>query len=893
MLSLKKISAILLTLCGAAAAYWPCTAPAGDTDQFAKLFDPGIELPDPGSNLKQHIRADKWKTSGKTMFLSGNVYMPYGNLILRADKVMIDSESRDIEAAGNITFSTVRRVKQTVTLEELERLMRQPDLLLEITGQSVDPLGQQKLEVMVSSSGSVVKADRLSGNLHSGLITFSNIEMQVNTFTCRADRGIRQPGGQIKLENAEFSSCEYLREDQSHISFVLKNADIFPHETNGFGFDNMEKDHTEYSIWGYNGTFRIYDVPILWLPLFYTPKDESPRLFQMQFGKSGDWGFYGLFSKKFELMSYPYVSATLDLDWYSLRGIGYGAHAAVATENSRTELSAYSIHDNRPYESSSDKPWHPDSDARLNIPDDRFDFRITNMTHLTPRLDFRGQVEWMSDAYMLDDYFSDLADAFSEPASYAALEYQADRYSASIYARFQVNDFFTTVQKLPEARLDLPRQEIIPGWNIYYQGSHTADYLRMSWAEFDRDLKNPLSKLEDYETGRFDSVNFLYYPLRTKYFNIVPRAGLRLTGYTNTSRVKLSEEDIFALQVAADPDDDYGVKVKNYDDDGASKLRVVAEFGVEANTKIYRTWQNVRSSFLGLDGLRHICEPYINYTFITDPNVDREKLLYFDDIDRLRELNFIRFGLRNRLQTRRGSFRDATIHEWFSMENYWDIYFNEDDYFNHIGDFCTKLSFRPTNELTFTGFMSIDAGNNQDHEIQSLRGDREAGRPGIGGTFFNRLYFGVQYRPIEDIVFNLSYDYKDGYIGRAAYSMGSTLTEIDSGSSFDQFYVTDRTQTLNFGVSAPLTPDRKTFGAYNISYDFEEGAFTKQSLAISRLFHCVRVSAMVELERDRDDDNDVEYETSFAVYATLVGLEEPIDYVRRRAVSEFTGLNGD
>ncbi len=893
MLKLRHLHFMLPLLCCALAVCSLCPVQAAvDTKGVGSYFDPGIELPDLTSQDLQHIRADKWRMSGETLFVSGNVYMPYGDSIIRADRAMIDTESNDIEAFGNIQLFSVKRTPQTLSIDELERLLQQPGIAVEYLGVTVDPLGNRKLKINVVTRGSMIKATRMSGNMISGAMSFKDAELRVNTFTCKAERCVRQPGGELKLERAQFSSCEYLREDQEHFSFMLNTADLYPHESIGYGFKNSEKDYTEYSLWGYNGTLRIYGVPVLWLPMLYTPKDESPRLFQMQFGRSGDWGVYGLFTKKFDLFEYPRTSMALDLDWYSLRGIGYGTHGRVVTENSFTELSAYSIYDHRPYESSSDKPWREGSDARLNIPHDRFDFRITNMTHITPRLDFRGQVEWMSDAYMLDDFFSNRANALGEPASYAALEYQHERYSASLYTRFQANDFFTTVQKLPEARLDMPRQEILfSGSNLYYQGSHTAAYMRMSWAEFDRELKNPLSKLRDYETGRFDSVNFLYYPLRTPYFNIVPRAGLRLTGYTNTSSVPLSEQDIFALQVAADFDDDYGVAVRNYRDDGDSKMRLVAEFGVEANTKIYRSWQNVRSAFLGLDGLRHVCEPYINYTYITDPTVDREDLLFFDDIDRIRELNFIRLGLRNRLQTRRGDFRGSRIHQWFSMENYWDIYFNEDDYFNHVGDFCTKLNFNPTDELSFTGIISIDAGQNQDHDLDTTRGDRTISRRGIKGTFFNRLYLSMQYKPIRDVAISLFYDYRDGYIGRAAYSMGSSLTEIDSGSAFDRYYVTERSQTFNFGIRAPITPDRKTIGVYSIAYDFEEGAFTKQTIGISRVLHCVKVSGLLMLERDRDDDNNVEYDFSFAVYATLVGLEGPMDSVRRSAVSKFTDDN--
>lgn len=885
----NMVPAVMLVVASAAGFLCPEAGAAADGDSLAKMFDPGIKVPTSKTNELQHARADQWRMVGRTIFVKGNVYIPYGNLTVRADQAMIDLESRDLEAKGNIRLSVVRKSVATVTLDELERLQALPDTVTEITGIVIDPLGNRKLNVIIYSEGSRIEAERLSGNFATGLVNFTKLKLQVKNFVCKADHGTRQPGGELKLDGIELSSCEYLNEDQSHFSIGLDSANLYPHETEGYGFSYGESDQGEYSIWGYNGTFRIYGVPVLWLPMFYKPKDESPGLFQMQVGETSDWGYYMLLSRKFQISDDPFTTVSLDLDWYGLRGLGYGARTSINTATSKTYIGAYSIYDIRPYESSGTKPGGKGG-GRLDIPHERFDFQVTNMTHISPRLDFRGQIEWLSDAYMLEDYFQSRANTISEPASYAAFEYQANHFSSAIYARFQVNKFFTTVQRLPELRMDMPRQEILPGTNLYYQGSHTADYLTMNWAEFDRPLKNPDSKVEDYHSGRFDSVNFLYYPIRASMINIVPRAGLRMTGYTNSSKAPIDTEDVYRMQLAANTENDYGLPVKNYDDDGGSRFRFAFETGIEINTKIYRSWQDVRNAFWELDGLRHVAEPYINYTFLPEPTVNRDYLFFFDDIDRIDEQNFLRLGLRNRLQTRTGGFASGRLREWFNMENYWDIYFDEMEDFNHIGDFCTKLTFSPTSQVTLTGFLQIDAGQNQDHDTEAQRAGRDAGRPGLSTSLLNRAYLALTYSPIEDLIFNLSYNYQDAYVGRAAYSMGSTLTEIESGSVFDQYYGDSRTQTINFGVLFPITPDRKTFGAYNISYDFEEGGITQQTLGVSRIFHCVKVSALLSRERERDDDNSLTYNHSFSVNATLVGLEEPVDAVRRTAVSKLTGL---
>ena len=77
-----------------------CSAAGG----FNMNFDLGFKPPQRKPGELQHARADQWRLSGRTLFVRGNVYIPYGNMIIRADSAMVDLESRDIEAKGNISF---------------------------------------------------------------------------------------------------------------------------------------------------------------------------------------------------------------------------------------------------------------------------------------------------------------------------------------------------------------------------------------------------------------------------------------------------------------------------------------------------------------------------------------------------------------------------------------------------------------------------------------------------------------------------------------------------------------------------------------------------------------------------------------------------------------------
>ena len=96
-------------------------------------------------------------------------------------------------------------------------------------------------------------------------------------------------------------------------------------------------------------------------------------------------------------------------------------------------------------------------------------------------MDFRGVVDVLNDFNFLEDFFDARYNRNVQPPSYAAVEYEGERFSAALQTTFRVNDFFSTVERLPELRLDFFRQELFK--NIYYQGETSAGYYRTKWRE--------------------------------------------------------------------------------------------------------------------------------------------------------------------------------------------------------------------------------------------------------------------------------------------------------------------------------------------------------------------------------------------------------------------------
>jgi len=830
-----------------------------------------------GFSQLKHIKADNWSIVGKNIVVRGNVYIPYGKFTIYADRAVVNTESKDFEAIGNVRIYELLKKKTMIDLNKLAELSAYPQSSVDILGYKIDPTGKQYATVEVTYRGNMFKAKKVTGNLSSGYFQFVDFTVRYDTFTMRAKSGTRKPGGEITIKDGEMSSCSYLENNNEHYSVKCSSATLSPQQTKGFGISGSP-DLGDHSIWARNCSYNVYGIPVLWLPFIHKPKDESLGLFQFQGGYNSFWGAFFLLSKRYRLSDSPYSSVKLMADYYTMRGFGYGADADIVSEFSKTRILGYGLYDMKPYETTEDVASH-----RLEIPHARYNVRINNVSHLTPRLDFRGQFQLLSDYYFLYDFFKNQYNNNPEPSTYGAFEYQFDRFTASIFSRVQTNNFFNTVESLPTFRLNFPRQELFS--NIYWEGQTSIGYNSMKWREFDRPrtLGNKVDP-KNYESTRFDMVNMFYYNLKLKNFSIIPRAGVRLTYYSRSSEQKVTSKDVMALCAVSAPEGNSNATVVNYDAKGGGKVRFVGEVGVETSAKISRSWLNVRNAYWQLDGLRHVIEPYMNYTYIPDPSVDRDHLYFFDEIDRIEKQNFVRVGIRNRLQTRRGDYGNEKIYSWFSMENYWDYHFETNGDLGHVGDFATKIYFKPTEKLSFLTFFSVDASGNDRIE----KTDTEGGNSnGLAIDWLNKWEVMAHYKPTEDINLFMSYVLQNPYTTHSVYSMGSNFTEIQGGGVFDQEY-TSLVQNIRFGFGVPLMPDRKLRAEYEFFYDFQAGYMRQQQLRIIKKLHCWEAAIELSQGQKRNEDEEKEYNYTAMMTLTLTGMQTPLKKINREQVNLFT-----
>ena len=825
------------------------------------------------------IKAESWSITGRNLHLKGNISIPAKDMDIHADEAVVNIDSQDFEVFGNITVCNWKEASETVTVSKLAELEKHQHVKLKIEGISGNIFGDKKVKVSGRVMTDTITCSRLSGNMKTGYFRFEDFAIRFQTIGCRARYAERIPDGTITAYDAHISGCGYIEHGNEHYSISAGKMVLRPPESGFYDLKNVNSNKNDYSVFMLNSTIRLYGVPAFWLPAFYKPKDESPGLFSLTWGKGSDYGYFVSASRRFNFTDAPNSGVRLYADYYSKRGFGYGLKGWVNSEESKTELKAYSIHDIHPYES------EDYDDYRLRVPHDRYMFHLTHLTHVTPRLDFRAQFFWASDYYFTKDFFNEIYNSDTQPSTFAAIEHQFDKFSFAAMFRPRVNRFYTTVEKLPELRIDVPRQELF-GSGIYYQGDMSADYMRTKWIVFNESLKRPVknSKLHDYEAFRFDTTHFLYLPVNLDWLNFIPRAGLKFTTYSNSSKNKVSTNALLAMFESSHPQNTAGVSLPRYDRKGGAAARLATELGFEVSTKLHNAWNDLRIDCMGIDGLRHIIRPYVNYTFINVAGLNRDHTYYFDDIDRIDNQNFFRFGLENRLQTR----TNDGIRDILSMENFWDLHLNTADgygtvdKFSRIGDLGTIISISPLKNLTISSTMLVSLSDQNGEIPDTIRNGRNVGKTGINAKWLNRWDITLTYTPIEDVMFTVSYIYNRPYTMRSAYSMGSTLSQIESGGYFDRYYE-EHNETLSFGVTAPITPDRRTFGVFSCSYDFQEGSFDVINFTLLRRFHCVEVSAMLGFERDEG-----KWDTSFSMQARLLALEMPMGRSQNNLLSVAT-----
>ena len=420
----------------------------------------------------------------------------------------------------------------------------------------------------------------------------------------------------------------------------------------------------------YDVDLYIGETPVLRLPYLYQSLNRENAI-SITPGYRSVWGGYLLTTYTFPLTDK--IGATLRLDYLSNRGVavGLGTHWAPKEDGGKNwgRFTAYGLQD-------SGADINKTALTRENISPGRYRVSLQARQYVTDDIYASVNINKLSDTRFLQDFSESEFIRNPHPDNVVSLTKFTDDYTMTVLARKQVNEFFDNTESLPEAALDITRQPLF-GSKAFYEGATTAGVYNRNFAKG--------SSVSDYGYTRVDTFHqFLFPHTYFGWLSVVPRVGVRGTwysetgGYAPSGTTGTTQTLTSTAQASATSATNRLIKT-------GSLFRPVFNAGVEASFKASRAYEDVQSRAWGLDGVRHIVQPYINLSSVsTDSN---GKLIYqidrfqrssqlpsidfpsFSSVDSITDWNILRVGARNRLQTR----RDDSTFNWLEMDTYFDI----------------------------------------------------------------------------------------------------------------------------------------------------------------------------------------------------------------------------
>jgi len=426
-----------------------------------------------------------------------------------------------------------------------------------------------------------------------------------------------------------------------------------------------------------HATLYLGDVPVFYFPYYSRKLDERANHFNFVPGYRSRYG-------PFLLSSYTWFwgdefEGRLHMDYRLKRGVGTGADADYQLGRwGEANFKYYYLRDEQPEPDVNGAPF-PENRQIV-----RFSYQSSPLTNLS----LKGAVNYQSDAGVLKEFFERAYRQNPQPNTFFDASKFWQNFSLDFYAQPRVNDFFETVERLPEVKLTGYRQQIGAS-PLYYESESSFGYFHRRFAETNGTVPG------DFAAARADTYHQVVLPQTFfGWLNVTPRVGGRFTYYSEATGPGANTDEVY---------------------------RGVFNTGAELSFKASRTWPGVRNNFLQVDGLRHIIEPSLNYVYVPSPHHGTNDLPQFDyelaslrllpiefpdynSIDSIDSQNVLRIGLRNRLQTK----REGNIDNLFYWELFTDWRLRPRDGQTTFSDVYSDMVFKPRAWLTFESENRFD-----------------------------------------------------------------------------------------------------------------------------------------------------------------------------------------
>jgi hypothetical protein len=467
------------------------------------------------------------------------------------------------------------------------------------------------------------------------------------------------------------------------------------------------------------------------------------------------------------------------LDYRSKRGFGGGVDFAYDRQDYLGFAHLYYQRDH-----GVDRLFGPPKD------DDRGRVSLRHRHMLPWEMQLDLELNDFSDRNFYRTYYEDEAKTDKPPETYAYLKRAFDRGAATLLFSQRLDSFETLTEYRPKADVELVYEPIFELLDtpVYFSARAEAARLRR---RVDDAVATPGAR-----TDRVDAEVRFEAPIEVGPITATPFVGMRSTYYG---------EDLFGRD---------------------DRLRDGFTYGVELASQAWKTF-DAQGGIFGLDGIRHVVRPSVEYRRTTGVDLTPTELYRYDATDAFADREEVVFEVRNLFQTVRRREEGPAVDEFLDLE--FSISFfpdadrdNGGDPFgplrgDHVVRFNDQLQFLSDFELDLRDgkFIVFDAavGYAPTRDLQLLAGVRNYDET------YGLVFAQTNWRISEKWLARLygSYDYERGE--SSDYELG--LVRIGHDFVFElylAFDFGDDDKSINFALTPrawfnPVVDPARRFGS--------------------------------------------------------------------------------
>lgn len=549
-------------------------------------------------------------------------------------------------------------------------------------------------------------------------------------------------------------------------------------------------------------TLYLGDVPVFYFPHYRRSLERHPYNFSFLPGYRSLYGAY--LETKFNFAVDEHLDGALRFDLREKRGVAGGPDINLHLGRwGEAKLKYYIMRDDDPGLDTRTPPQPlPDNRQRLN-----FSYSAAPWTNFT----FKSVVRYQEDPFIVRDFFESEYRQNVQPSTFVEAQKTWPNWSLDMLVQPQVNEFQETVQRLPDVRFTGYRQQLGDS-PFFYESESSLGYYQKDFA---------YGLTPSFAAWRGDSFHQILLPKTFfGWLNFTPRAGGRLTHYSETRGATASADD---------------------------RDRFVFNTGAEVSFKASRIWRGTANRTFDVDGLRHIVEPSLNYAFVPSPNALPPELPQFDPeipslrllpieyadynaIDAVDSQNVLRFSLRNKLQTRRTEGVDNLVN-WGVYAD-WRLKPRQGQ--RGFSDVYSDLDFKPRSWITFNSMIryTINDGQIRESLHRAYIQPNDIWHLTLGHRFFddeatygpnsghNLLFSSFYYKLNENWAFRTSHHFeaRDGVLEEQYYTLYRDLRSWTAAFTVRKRDNRVREDDITVGVAFSL----KAAPRYRLGQDRDE-----------------------------------------------------------------------